>query len=362
MPSPASRPPASYNDIYGTTNNPWDLERVPGGSSGGSAAALAAGLAGVEAGSDIGGSIRNPAHYCGVFGHKPTFGLLPPRGHAAPGVVAQSDLTVIGPLARSAADLEALTLAMAGPDEIEAAGYRLALQPCPHASLGSVRAAVWVDDERAPVDAETRRRVELVAAAIRDAGGTVSFEARPEIDMSREHEVYQTLLWAVMASRNPDDAFAELQAAVAALDPDDQSERARTLRAQVASYRDYALANEERTKMRWAWHEFFKHWDVLITPMMATAAFKHDHRPMGERTIRVDNVERPYFEQLFWAGLAINAYLPATVIPTGARGEGLPIGVQLIGPEFGDLTTLGIARLLEGAGFGFVPPPRYAAR
>ena len=156
----------SYNEIYGTTNNPWDLSRGPGGSSGGSAASLAAGMTGLESGSDIGGSIRNPAHYCGVFGHKPTWGLLPPRGHAAPGVLAQSDLTVIGPLARSAADLEVATLAMAGPDEIQAAGLQLALQPCPHPTLGSFRVAVWNNDDNAPVTEETRKRIDAVAQTI----------------------------------------------------------------------------------------------------------------------------------------------------------------------------------------------------
>ncbi|HWP14407.1 MAG TPA: amidase family protein, partial [Xanthobacteraceae bacterium] len=96
----------SYNSVYGTTNNPWDVSRTPGGSSGGSSAALAAGLTGIEAGSDIGSSIRNPAHYCGVFGHKPTYGLITPRGQALPNVVAPSDISVVGPLARSAQDLD----------------------------------------------------------------------------------------------------------------------------------------------------------------------------------------------------------------------------------------------------------------
>lgn len=353
----------SYNDLYGTTNNPWDTTRGCGGSSGGSAVSMAAGLAGVETGSDIGGSIRNPSHYCGVFGHKPTFGMLPPRGHGVPGAVAQSDLTVIGPIARTAADCEALTLAMAGPDEIHEAGYRLALQPCPLASLKDLRAAVIVSDAAAPVDADTRGRLELVAETIRAAGGSVSYDARPDFDLTEAHGTYQTLLQSVMSSRAPDAAFAELKRQVDDLAADDHSERARTLRAQVSSFRDYSMANEQRTKLRWAWHAFFRDIDVLITPMMATAAFTHDHRPFGQRTIMVDNDERPYFEQLFWAGLAINSYLPATVIPTGghpdAQGTALPIGVQIIGPEFGDLKTLGVARLLEAAGFGFTPPPGY---
>ena len=355
----------SYNDIYGTTNNPWDTGRTAGGSSGGSAVAMAAGLAGVETGSDIGGSIRNPAHFNGVFGHKPTWGLLPPLGHGLPDMVAQSDLTVIGPIARSAADLEVLTLAMAGPDEIHAAGYQLALQPCPASSLADLRVAVMTTSDAAPVDAATRSRVELVAKTIADAGGTVDFDARPAFDLAEAHATYQTLLWSVMASRSTDEAYAELQAQAAALAPDDDSGGARLLRAQTATFRDYSAANEARTQLRWRWNEFFRGengYDVLIAPMMATAAFPHDHGPMGGRTISVDNDTRPYFEQVFWAGLAINSYLPATVIPTGGHpesGGGLPIGVQLIGPEFGDLKTLGIARLLEAAGFGFTPPPGY---
>jgi len=140
----------SYNDIYGTTNNPWDKGRTPGGSSGGSAAALAAGLTGLETGSDIGGSIRNPAHFCGVFGHKPTWNLLPPRGHAMPGVKTPADISVIGPLARSARDLETALLVMAGPDEIQSRGYSLSLKRLGK-PVSALRVAVWSDDPVGPV-------------------------------------------------------------------------------------------------------------------------------------------------------------------------------------------------------------------
>ena len=159
----------SYNDIYGTTNNPWNTERVPGGSSGGAAAALAAGLAGLETGSDIGGSIRNPAHFCGVFGHKPTWNLLPPRGHATPGVLSPSDISVIGPLARSAADLEVAVRAMAGPDEIASRGLRVEL-PTLDKAPDALRVAVWRDDAMAPVDDAVSARVDSVAAALRGVG------------------------------------------------------------------------------------------------------------------------------------------------------------------------------------------------
>ena len=349
----------SYNEIYGATNNPWDTERIPGGSSGGSAAALAAGLTGFETGSDIGGSIRNPAHYCGVFGHKPTWGLLPPRGHALPGILAQSDLSVIGPLGRSASDLELGVRIMAGPDEIQSAGYQLHLQTSDKTSLADYRVAVWKTDTMAPVSQDTIQRVEAVAQAIADAGGVVDETARPKIDAQAQHDVYQTLLQATTASRLNDAAYAELQDDLAALEPGDQSDRAQTLRRQVASHRDYARANESRTHFRWAWHEFFQSYDVLITPMMATPAFKHDHQPFGKRTMWVDGEPQPYFRQIFWAGLAICSYLPATVVPSGPGAEGLPIGVQVIGPEYGDLKTIGFAKLLEQAGFAFTPPPGY---
>ena len=347
----------SYNDIYGTTNNPWDLSRGPGGSSGGSAATLASGMTGLESGSDIGGSIRNPAHYCGVFGHKPTWGMLPTLGNAAPGVLAQSDLTVIGPLARSAADLEIATLAMAGPDEIQSAGLKLDLKACPHPTLAGFKVAVWRDHDQAPVSEETRKRIDAVAQAVKDAGGTVDYDARPDLDLGAAHDNFNALLTAVMTSRNPQEDYDRLKEKLD--DSDTAGAHRAQLYLQLASYRDYALANEARTKSRWAWHEFFKSWDVMIMPVMPTQAFEHDHRPPMERTIQVDNETRSYYEGVFWSGHAINNYLPSTVVPTGAAGEGLPIGVQIMGPEYGDLKPIGFAKLLEAAGFGFVVPPGY---
>ena len=257
----------SYNAIYGTTNNPWDLKRAAGGSSGGSAVAMAAGLSGIENGSDIGGSIRNPAHYCGVFGHKPTWGLLPPRGHAAPGVLAQSDLAVIGPLARSASDLEALLLAEAGPDEIMAGGYRLDLAQPKFSSLKELRVAAMVNSPLAPVSQACESRVEGVLEIIRGAGGQINYEARPDFDMGEGHEVYQNLLWAVMASRSDDATYAQLSEEVSALTSEDRSPRAQNLRARFATYRDYSTANESRTHQRWAWHKFFQEYDLMITPL-----------------------------------------------------------------------------------------------
>lgn len=350
----------SYNEVYGTTNNPYDLERGPGGSSGGSAAALAAGLTGIETGSDIGGSIRNPAHFCGVFGHKPTHNLVWMRGHSPPGDNRSvPDISVIGPLARSATDLKTAMKIMAGPDEIMARGYQLKL-PELTKPLGDLKVAVWKDDELCPVSAEVRERVERVASACRDAGAQVDESARPSFDSDHTHATYQNLLQATMSSRMPDADYESLKKYVDSLASDDDSQLARTLRAQVSSFKEWSANNELRQHLRWSWHEFFKDYDILITPIMPTPAFPHDHRDFGERTIKIDNEERAYFDQVFWAGLTGVSYLPSTVIPTGLTSAGLPIGVQIVGAEYSDLITIGVAQALEQQGFDFTPPPAYS--
>jgi amidase len=219
--------------------------------------------------------------------------------------------------------------------------------------------AVWSNDPQAPVTAESAARIEAAAQVFADAGATVSTTARPDLDPAQTHAVYNALLQPAMAGRLPDDEFADLVQRAESLDPEDSSARATTLRQQVARHRDWLRANEQRTHLRWAWHHFFEEWDVLLTPMMATSAFAHDHRPFGERTLEVDGAERPYFEQLFWAGLTGVALLPSTVVPTGLGEEGLPIGLQIAGPEYGDLITLEAAKFLEERGYSFVPPPGY---
>jgi amidase len=218
---------------------------------------------------------------------------------------------------------------------------------------------VWVDDALCPVSAAVRGRIERVAQLLRDAGASVNDEARPDFRADHTHETYQNLLQATMTTRIPVDDYRGLQRRVAELDPHDDSPTARVLRAQVSSFRDWTTTNEARHKLRWKWHEFFADHDVLLAPIMPTSAFPHDHRRFGERTIRVDDHEYPYFQQVFWAGLTGVAYLPSTVIPTGLGDDGLPIGVQIAGPEFSDLITIGVARLLETAGCRFVPPRDY---
>ena len=347
----------SYNEIYGTTNNPWDLTRTPGGSSGGSAAAFAAGLTGLEIGSDIGGSIRNPAHYCGVYGHKPTWGVLPPRGHAKPGGLAPTDISVIGPLARHAGDLALALDVMAGPDRIDANGWKLDLPRARGRGPGEWRLAVWADDAFCPVDRVVRQAVLGAAEAFRAAGSRIDLEARPAFDPADADEVYLQLLRGALSARHDDREFAKTLERIALLG-DEDSPRARRLRAAAMYHREWLLAHERRTHLRWAWRAFFDEFDALLCPIACIPAFPHDQqRDLDARRITVNGVERNYWDQLFWAGFTCVALLPATVAP--AASEGLPVGVQIVGPEGGDYVTIEIARQLGELIGGFRSPPGY---
>jgi amidase len=349
----------SYNPIYGTTGNPWDTSRTPGGSSGGSAAALAAGFSALEAGSDIGGSIRNPAHFCGVYGHKPTYGIIPMQGHELIAGIPEADLAVCGPLARSAEDLGVALDIMSGPADREALGWQLALPAADFSDLKNLRVAVWPTDPMAPVCTEVADRVAMVGETLAKLGAAVSDTARPDIDLSRAHDNYQTLLNAVMTAALPDDAVAQAQAVVDALEAGDMSSEAVNARAAVLPHRTWIRTNTQREKLRRAWSAFFEDWDILLCPQMATPAFAHDHRPFGERTLKVDNQDQSYFQQLFWAGLVVNAYLPSTVFPTGPGREGLPIGVQAVSAPYRDYRTIEFSRLIAREIGGFVAPTQY---
>jgi amidase len=349
----------SYNDIYGTTNNPWNPERIPGGSSGGSAAALAAGMTGLESGSDIGGSIRNPAHFCGVYGHKPTWGIVPFQGHALPGALAPPDIAVVGPLARSAEDLALCMDLVAGADRMNAPGWQLHLPRPTKQSLADYRIAIWANDERAPVSQEIADRVQAVGDRLAGLGATVSDTARPAFDIDRGYTNYQYMLNAVMAAGMPDDDFKAAEQAVAALDASDHSDQANMARAAVQHHRTWLRGNHFRERLRMAWRAFFNEWDILICPQTATTAFPHDHSPMESRTLVVDNETQDYFKQLFWAGIITGGYLPSTVFPTGPSQEGLPIGLQAVGAEFNDYQCIDFARLMADEFGGFQPPPGY---
>ncbi|MCY3812193.1 MAG: amidase [Gammaproteobacteria bacterium] len=349
----------SFNPIYGTTRNPWNVERTPGGSSGGSAAALAAGFTALEAGSDIGGSIRNPAHFCGVYGHKPTYAVIPMSGHELVEGIPDADLAVCGPLARGADDLHLALDIMAGPAPREALAWRLELPAADFERLADLRVALWPTDPLAPVAEEIAARVALIGEVLEKAGATVSRDARPDLDLVAADRNYQTLLNAVMTGAMTDEAEARMLKVVDGLAPDDVSRDAVAARAAVMRHREWIRTNTRREKLRRAWARFFEDWDILVCPQMATPAFPHDHRPFGERTIDVDGVAQPYFQQLLWAGMVVNAYLPSTVFPTGPSTDGLPIGLQAVSAPYRDHRTIAFAEQVCAEIGGFLPPPGY---
>ena len=350
----------SFNAIYGTTNNPWDQTRSPGGSSGGSAAALAAGLTALEAGSDIGASIRNPAHYCGVYGHKPTYGIASSRGQALPGRAAPSDIAVIGPMARSAADLDLALRIMAGPDEIDAKGWRLRLPPARKKSFADYKVALMLDEPTAKVDRAVQDRLQDMADFLARRGAAVDDKARPDIDTADAHALYIKLLRAATSAQQTDEDFARSRERADSLPPGDDSYLARMTRAQVLPHRDWLAANQARHRMRLEWAAFFEGFDLLLCPPAASAAFAHDQEgERHERTIPVNGKPVPTTDQLFWAGFSGVVYLPSTVAPIGFTAEGLPVGVQIVGPQYGDRRCIHFASLIEREYHGFVPPPDF---
>ncbi|MFJ7218865.1 amidase [Amycolatopsis sp. NPDC098790] len=341
----------SFNEIYGTTNNPWDHGRTSGGSSGGSAAALASGFGALSIGSDIAGSLRTPAHFCGVYAHKPTLGLAATRGMVAPSEPAlpvDLDLAVVGPMARTARDLTLLLDVMAGPDPLtHGVAHRLALPPARHDRLAGFRVLVLEDHPLIPTGAAVRAGVNRVAAALAEGGARVERHSSLLPDLTEAATLYMQLLISGTIARFPIESLELLQAQASGLD-------AVRLNAMAFSHSDWLRANHGRELHRQAWRRLFTEFDAVACPITPTPAFPHDHHPNPmERTIAIDGVEYPYFDQLVWAGLATMPGLPATAVPAGRSPEGLPVGVQLIGPMFEDRTPLRLAELLEQRIGGF---------
>jgi amidase len=354
----------SYNEVYGTTNNPYDLGRTPGGSSGGSSAALAAGYGALSLGSDIGGSLRVPAFHCGVYAHKPTFGLCALRGHTPPPLPPlpfDRDLSVIGPMARSAADLATLLDVMAGPDPLDAGvAYKLSLPASRHPDFKGFRVLVLDSHPLLPTGASIRTAINELADNIEKLGVSVSRETPLLPDLAASSRLYMRMLLSFLAGTFTPEVYAGAQAAAAKLAPNDMSLAAERLRGIVLSHRDWVMADGGRTRLRAQWRDLFKKFDAVICPIMPTPAFPHDHSPDQElRRITIDGNPFPYTDQLVWPGIATLPGLPATAIPLGLDKDGLPLGAQIVGPWLEDHTPLRLASLIEREFGGFVPPPAF---
>ncbi len=349
----------SFNEVYGTTNNPHDLARTPGGSSGGSAAALAMGFTPIELGSDIGGSIRVPAHYSGVMGHKPSYGIVPAHGQipGMPGTLTQADLAVCGPMARSVDDLELELDVLVGPDRWNQPAWRIDLPPPRTSELSGLRIAAWLDDDHCPVDASTRRVLDEVVTAIESRGGIVDTSARPGFTLEKADTVFKHLLFAALSGEYSYSAIERLAVI------DDDSPIGVAKRSAAMRHREWLAHNERRLQIRERWREFFERYDVVLMPVQPRGAIPHDHsQPQWDRTIEIDDVVRPYLDLFGWTGPAGAGCLPATVVPVGLVDDGLPIdvrtgtshpsrrlpiGIQVVGPYLHDRTTLHAARLIS---------------
>jgi amidase len=352
----------THNPIFGSTNNPWDVARTPGGSSGGSAAAIAAGLSALEIGSDIGGSIRIPAHWCGVYGHKPSHGIIPLRGHipGPPGTLAEVDLGVVGPIARSPEDLGLVLELTAGPLPDRSPAWQLRLPPPRRRRLQDYRVAAWLDDDAFPVDAEVGDALHAAIGALAGAGVVVDERARPEFTLDEMMGVYTRLLWPIIIAGFPPDSFEGLTqfAERAAAETDDPL--LRLARCGTERHRDWLAANEHREQLRARLADFFTGVDVLLMPAAQVAAIPHDlSEPQYARRITIGGRQRPYYDLFAWIATATALLNPATVAPIGRGASGLPIGIQIVAPYLEDRTAIDFAhRLAEVAG-GFAPPPGF---
>ena len=346
----------SYNDLYGTTNNPWDPARTPGGSSGGAAAALAAGLTPLELGSDIGGSIRCPSHYCGIYGHKPSYGVVPMRGHIPPmpGTMTVADLGVGGPMARSAYDLELALDILTAPARSESVAWSVHIPASRHEQLRDFKVALWADQSAYPVDSRCLQAMHEYADDLRKLGVRVDDSARPDLDPVVSDDIYFAMLFATVSADMPEEAIQATLDAGASCPPEDKSFPARIARSMRMGHNQYLQLKEQQAGLRLAWQKFFQNYDLILCPIMPTIAPPHDHSgegpahiPQYSRTLMVDGKPVPYLHGLQWPGLITVACLPATAVPTGRFIDGMPMGLQVVGPYLEDRSSIRFAQLIE---------------
>ncbi|MCX4677688.1 amidase family protein [Streptomyces sp. NBC_01433] len=337
------------NTLFGKTNNPHSPKHTAGGSSGGPAVAVATGLSALEIGSDLAGSLRLPAAYCGVYALRTSRGaspIVPTRGHIPrpPGWLTSSDMLTLGPIARTADDLDLLLDVLAAPSPADGAAWSIDLPAPTKTTLGRFRVGLWADDPFCRVDAATRTLMDQVAKAVRAAGASLDDSARP-VDFAESNGLFERLMYATSAATSSDEAFAgEVKAADAVAD---DAPSALYLKSRTMRHRDWARADEDRHALRAKWAGYFTTHDVLITPAAPTAAvLDQTSVPSQDRYITVDGEKRSFFDQTSWVNLSSPVGLPSVVMPTGQTSDGLPLAIQIIGPYLSDRTVIGVAKLL----------------
>ena len=352
----------SFNDVYGQTNNPWDVSKTPGGSSGGAAAALAAGLTALEIGNDIGGSIRLPAHFCGVYGHKPSYNIVSMHGGKKPWKTSHTnypvdlDLAVGGPLARSAEDLRLAMDIIVGPPSYQRKALNIKLPEPRKTKLKEFRVGVWLDDSAYPPDEATRNCLQKMVSDLTREGVNLQTK-KPDVELKRCHLLRGDLETATLSHVQPPGYYEWAVGQAEILKDEDQSHTARWIRAMTGYHRDWNMLNEERAIIRQKWEDYFKDIDVLLCPVARIAAHDHDHTKISDRQIQFNNKLMNYWDVVGpWNSLSLVAYLPATVAPIGFTPENLPVGVQIIGPYLEDHTPIQFAKLLEEMNGGYNLP------
>jgi amidase len=323
------------NDLYGVTNNPWDPSRTPGGSSGGAAAAVSAGATFLDCGTDLVGSIRIPASFCGVYGLRPSVGIVPLTGLQPPGPPAvPSDMTYlssVGPLARSAGDVRRALGSTAGPEDPSAKAYSWTLPAPRHDRLADFRVGVVLDDPSNPVSGDVATQLSTAVDALARAGATIVGGWPNGVDPVRQAESFGFHVELFFAFQQAGGDVAPLSSVIE--------------------------HEHRRMAARIAWASYFRDIDVLLCPVNFTAAFPHDPRPMDQRTIATIEGQRPYTDQVFWIAQAALPGLPAMSAPIGRTPSGLPVGAQIVGPLYEDDTAITFAELLGDAVGGYEAPP-----
>lgn len=332
----------TFNPLYGRTNHPLDPSLTPGGSSGGSAAALAAGITEVELGSDIAGSLRVPAHFCGVYSHKPTHGLLTTH---LPSAHRPEDMATPGPMATDPAVLSAILPALTGDSARNEPPARL--RPARLTRLDQFRVGVWSNDARAPVLAEYAEKIERFADRLAEAGCRVDREVRPANDAALAARTGLTLMFAVMSGYAPPHVVADIAGRRDAYDPEDGRAAACRARGFGLSHLEWHRLDEQRWRDAAAWDELFDSVDLMLLPVYIDAAFAHDtSEPADDRTLVIDGRTRRHDDSFFWIMQAHPAGLPATTMPIGTLSDGRPVGIQIIARRHEDLTALRFAELV----------------
>jgi len=338
------------NYLYGRTNSPWDLARTPGGSSGGEAAAIASGCSAAGFGSDGGGSVRVPAHFCGIFGLKPTAGLIPRTGHWPDCVGPGALMGLVGPMARSAGDLELLLQVTAGEDDQDPSSVPLAVETCPDRTLRQMKIGWYEDDGMCRASAETRAAVRQAAGALEGQGFTVEPFELKGMDATRQHWwMLFGVTGAALTKPLIEGRESDVHPLVRGLLAPEEAAR--------ASFDDLLHTWVERDRLRGELLQQMQQHRVLLCPVAAVPAFRH-----GEREWTVDCKTVRYPKIFSYCQIFNLLGNPSVVVPVGRSPEGLPIGVQIVGRHFEDAVILGVARKLEQAIGGWQAPPEAAMR